>query len=520
MQPVLTAAQMRALDRATIEGRGVPGIVLMENAAHGVTRELFRRWPEIERERIVVLCGKGNNGGDGLAVARQLLVRRPGASVRTIVLAKPSQLSEDARTNWTMLRAQDHSPEVVASESDWLAARTQIADATLVVDAILGTGVSGAARGLAAMAIDDINHRYPHVAVIAVDMPSGLNSDTGEILGEPMRADATVTFTAPKVGQVLPPGCDRVGDLSVCRIGTADSLLRAIEGSALHLIEAEDIQRFTAPRDRSTHKGSYGHVVAVGGSRAKPGAILMTGYAALRAGAGLATVVTASGASGDIVAVAPELMVEPATEQEDGTLGPGAFSGSWFDGKAVAVLGPGLGNTDANRELARRVYTDCPLPLVVDADGLAALQGGVPKGRKAVTVLTPHPGEMGRLLGTDSRAVQSDRLGAARQAARETGAFVVLKGNRTLIASPNEDVIVNPTGTPGMATAGSGDVLAGMVAAYLGQFPEEPVAETVAAAVYLHGLAGELAARSLGEQGMLATDIARHLTEATQAAAA
>ncbi len=516
MRLVLTAAEMREADRATIRGRGIPGLVLMENAASAVTRTLLSMFPDIGGEKVVVLCGKGNNGGDGLAVARQLLLCHPGLDLRVAVLAEAASLSPDARANWDMLAAQDFVANTIASHDAWTALLPEIADATVVVDAIVGTGGKGPARGLAKQLIADVNARFRAARVVAVDMPSGLGSDSGDMCGPVMRADRTVTFTAPKASQVLPPACEHVGELSIARIGTADSVLRALPGPRLLLCEASDAGAYVGARDRSGHKGTYGHVLAIGGSSSKPGAILMTGTAALRAGAGLVTVATAAGAIDTIIAATPELMLEPARPVDAGTLGPDSIDPRLFDSKTAVALGPGMGTAEANQALVRKVIETCPLPLVIDADGLAAVRGAGTAARTAPTVLTPHPGEMARLAGAETAQVQQDRIGTARKVASETGAYVVLKGNRTLSAAPQGDVVINPTGTPGMATAGSGDILTGMIAAFLAQFPQRPVLQTIAAAVYLHGLAGESATEEFGEQGMLATDIGRHLAHAME----
>ncbi len=514
MRRVLTAAEMREADRITIEDRRVPGLVLMESAAAAVTRQLGEAVPELRHLRVLALCGKGNNGGDGLAVARQLLLLHPALDLTAVALAPPDAMSPDARANFRMLEAQDHSPRVVTTGREWRALLPEIAGSQLVLDAMLGTGLRGPARGLVAQVVADINSRFKAATVVAVDMPSGLGSDSGTLLGESVRADQTVTFTAPKVSQVLAPACGRVGRLKVARIGTADSVLDCLPGPRLLLSEKADARVFAQPRDPASHKGSYGHVVAVGGSRSKPGAILMAGTAALRAGAGLVTVATAAGACGAVVGATPELMLEPGEERSDGSLGPDSFGPHLLQGKSVVALGPGLGRAGHNLELATRICEEHPGPLVLDADGLAAYEEGRAPSRRGPTVLTPHPGEMARLAGADALTVQSSRLETARDLAVRTGTHVVLKGQRTLVASPDGDVVVNPTGTPGMATAGSGDILTGVIAAVLAQFPTEPVLNAVAAAVFLHGRAGELAARALGERSMLATDIAGHLAGA------
>ncbi len=514
MLRALTAAEMRSADRITIEERGIPSLVLMECAAQAVLRELRAAIPGLARERVLVLCGKGNNGGDGLALARQLLQLWPRLDLTVAVLAARDALSRDARANWDMLAGQDFRAEEVVSSDSWAELLPRVADVTLVVDALLGTGLRGPARGLLARVIADVNAGFRRAKVVAVDMPSGLGSDAAAVLGPAMRADMTVTFTAPKASQVLGPACERLGSLSVARIGTAGSVLEALPGPRLLLSEGADAAEYAAGRERSSHKGSYGHVLAIGGSVSKPGAILMAATAALRAGAGLVTAVTAAGAAGAIVGTTPELMVEPAAALPDGTLGPASFDAGWFAGKTVVAIGPGLGTSEAGAALVRRVVQECSLPLVIDADGLAAVRGLDLGSRPAPAVLTPHPGEMGRLLGMTAAEVQRDRIAAVRQLAAASGACAVLKGDRSLIADPGGDVVVNPTGTPGMATAGSGDILTGMVSGLLAQFPRRPTLRTVAAAVYWHGLAGELAAGELGEQGMLATDIARHLKDA------
>lgn len=514
MLRALTAAEMRSVDRATIEERGIPSLVLMENAAQAVARRLGEEIPTLAAERVLVLCGKGNNGGDGLAVARHLLQLWPQLDLTVAVFADRAALSQDTRANWDMLAAQDFRAETVVSEADWAALLPQVADATVMVDALLGTGARGPARGLAAQVIGDVNAGFRNARVVAVDMPSGLGSDSPESPGPVMRADVTVTFTAPKVSQVVGPSCELVGSLSVARIGTADSVIEALPGPRLSLTEPADVAEYAAPRSRSTHKGSYGHVLAIGGSRSKPGAILMTSTAALRSGAGLVTVVAPAGAADGIIGTTPELMLEPAGALADGTLDPASLDARMYEGKTVVAIGPGIGRSEANEAVVRKVAQECSLPLVIDADGLAAVKGMDLGARPGPTVLTPHPGEAGRLLDMTSTQVQRDRIGAARALSAATGAYAVLKGDRSLIAAPTGDVIVNATGTPGMATAGSGDILTGMVSALLAQFPQRPVVQTVAAAVYLHGLAGEAAAGSLGEHGMLATDIARHLAAA------
>ena len=340
-------------------------------------------------------------------------------------------------------------------------------------------------------------------------------SDSGAIPGESVRADYTVTFTAPKVGQVLPPACDRVGELHVCPIGSPAGLYEDDETIFLSLVEAHMFRHLLGPRAPGTHKGDVGHVLVIGGSRGKTGAAAMAGMAALRAGAGLVTVATARSAVPATASHAPELMTEALPETEDGAISLRALDGELLAGlirsKDVVALGPGLGTHPETVAVARQLAADTPQYLVVDADGLNALAGTDFKGRNLV--LTPHPGEMARLTGMRPAEVQADRVNVARALATGRGVTVVLKGQRTLLAFPDGRVWVNPTGSPAMATGGSGDILTGLIAGLLAQFPQEPEA-AIAAAVYLHGLAGELGAAALGEQALIATDLLEFLPEA------
>jgi NAD(P)H-hydrate epimerase len=516
LQPILTAEQMREVDRVTIEERGVPGLILMENAGSRVYELLAHRFSPLNRQRVAVLCGKGNNGGDGLVVARHLITRGRPLSLDVILLCKPEQLEGDAAANYRMLQAVDGKVTVAADAESWKRARDVLGKATLVVDALLGTGIQGAARGVYLDAIRDVNAQVASERIVAVDIPSGVASDTGELAGEAIHAAHTVTFTAPKIGQIFPPASECCGCLHVSPIGTAPSVLESNAAFQLWLLEARDIAGLFRPRDRSAHKGDFGHVLVVGGSRSKPGAVLMAGTAALRAGAGLVTVATTAGAVGVIVGRTPELMTEPVEEAEDGSMNPAAFRKDWFARKTVVAVGPGIGTNAGNQALVHRILSEVELPLVVDADGLTALAAleGEWKQRSPLLVLTPHPGEMARLTGLSTEQVQKRRVDVAREFSVRRKAYVVLKGNRSLIATPEGKVIVNPTGTPAMASGGSGDILTGLIAGFLAEFHEAEPEAAIGAAVYLHGLCGELAAERLGEQAVLATDLLEALPEA------
>ena len=486
---VLTAAQMREVDRRTA-GMGIPGIVLMENAGHRVVEFLAERFAPLPAQRIVVLCGKGNNGGDGLVVARQLHTRFHPQALDVVLLAAPEELKGDAAANYQMLAA--------CGCPVWREIPAEARLATLVVDALLGTGISGPATGAMLEGIREINGGFPLAKVVAVDIPSGMPSDSGEPVGEFARADYTVTFTAPKMGQVLPPNCDGVGELVVGPIGSPPELY---EDVWLSLLAPEMFEELLEPRPPGGHKGTFGHVLVVAGSRQKSGAAAMAGLGALRAGAGLVTVASAASAIPVIAAHAPELMTAPIDDLDH-----------LVEGKTVIAMGPGLGRGPDIEALVTRAVAEFAQPMVLDADALVGHAFSLP-GR--VRVLTPHPGEMARLTGKTTAEIQNDRVGAARAFAMDRHVTLVLKGQRTVIAFPDGRVWINPTGTPAMGTGGSGDVLTGMIAGFLAQFPSQPD-QAVAAAVYLHGLAGEIGARALGEKCLIATDVLRYLPDAME----
>lgn len=518
MLRVLTAEQMREADRRTVEA-GIPGIVLMENAAARVVEALASEFPDLRRQRVVVLAGKGNNGGDGLAIARQLLVKDMAGKVDVVLAADPSELQGDAAANRRMLEAVGGSLHACADEQAWGAVRELALQADVLLDALLGTGLSGPARGLPAAIIRDVNAYCQRAAKVAVDIPSGMASAAAQTEGDIFETDLTVTFTAPKPSQALLPGAERCGRLVIGPIGTSREIVESIDGDRLCLIEQKDVATFAAPRQTDSHKGTFGHVKVIAGSSSKPGAAILAGTAALRSGAGLCTVITAKGATAAIVGKTAELMTLPAAELADGSLGPESFEASWLEGADVVAIGPGLGTTPQNRELVALVLAEAGQPLVVDADGLTALAGLDDWRRKTETlILTPHPGEMARLTGLSTREVQAGRIEVARELAVNRQAIVVLKGARTVIAAPDGRVAINPTGTPAMATAGSGDVLTGLVAGLLAQSPGVEPFAVVAAAVWLHGKAGEIAEGDWGEHSLLAGDLLSALPRAFQAA--
>jgi NAD(P)H-hydrate epimerase len=494
---VLTAAQMREVDRRTIE-RGIPGIVLMENAGHRVVEFLVEAFPTLASERIVILCGKGNNGGDGLVVARQLFTRFRPAALDVVLLAHPEDLKGDAAANLRMFEACGGR---ILHE---LTPAMQIA--TIVIDALLGTGITGPASGRMLDGIRALNSGFSLAKVIAVDIPSGMPSDSAQPVGEITRADYTITFTAPKIAQVLSPNCDAVGELRVGAIGSPPSLYEEDDSIFLSLLEPPMFRHLLAPRERDSNKGRYGHVLVIAGSPGKTGAAAMAGMAALRAGAGLVTVASAESAIPVIASHAAELMterLEPARIDE------------LARNKSLVAIGPGLGTETATAAFVRDLVGRMEQPMVIDADGLNALAAGDWSAGGHARVLTPHPGEMSRLVSMKVEEVQADRVGIARRFAMERSVTLVLKGYRTLIAFPDGRIWINSTGTPAMATGGTGDILTGFVAGLMAQFPRD-ADRAVAAAVYLHGLAGQLGARELGEKPLVATDLLRYLPPALE----
>jgi len=507
---ILTAAQMAEVDRLSTARFGIPPLTLMENAGRHVAEALRREFSAARR--VTLFCGKGNNGGDGFVAARYL--RQQGIQLSVVLCGDPAELAGDARVNYEALLKTGAQVEVVAEPSGWGPQRGQWLECDVIVDALLGTGLSGPVRGLLAEVVEAVNAARNRSRVLAVDIPSGLASDTGELIGPAIEADLTVTFTATKLGHIFPPACTRIGRLIVAHIGSPPELYEDNPDLFLNLITAHQFSRFPFRRARTAHKGDFGHVLVVGGSRGKSGAAAMAGLSALRAGAGLVTVATPESVLPTVAALAAEIMTEPLPATEVGTISSQAFAYGRFEklleSKTVLALGPGLGLHPETVEFVRTVLRHCKLPLVLDADGLNALAGALEVLRECqaqTLVLTPHPGEMARLVASTTAEVQRDRVGVARRFAQAYRAFVVLKGYRTLVATPEGQVYVNPTGNPGMASGGSGDVLTGLLAGLLAQSGDAPVADVLSLGVYLHGRAGDLGVETVGEQPLIARDI-------------
>ena len=502
---ILTAAQMREVDRLTIE-RGIPGIILMENAGSRVVDLLIEKFAPLSEQRVVVVCGKGNNAGDGFVVARQLFTRKLCRELTVLELFEPDKLSGDALANRRMLDVCG-CPVVrqLPNEANL---------ASIVVDAILGTGLTGPAKGPALDGIRLVNQGFPQARKVAVDIPSGLPTDGSKPSGEFVCADYTVTFTAAKQSQCLPPVYENVGQLTVVPIGSPDQLAKENSSHTLNLTTPDDIRHLFAKRPCDSNKGMYGHVLVVGGSYGKSGAPAMAGLGSYRSGAGLVTIAVPKSALPMVASYRPELMTEPLDETASGRL---CFADAdhileLLEKMTVLAIGPGLGTEDETVRLVKRLYEEAEVPAVIDADALNALAGSLPKTDK-IRVLTPHPGEMSRLAKISTKEVQADRLGTAQRFAAENRATVVLKGDRTVIAFPDGEAWINPTGSPALATGGTGDVLTGMIAGLVAQHPQD-WRMAVVAAVWLHGRCGEIAGEDWGEEAALATDLLEYLPEA------
>jgi len=575
---IVTAAEMREIDRVTTEKYGVPALTLMENAGSAVAEFAQKHF---DFDSVCMVCGKGNNGGDGFVAARKL--HEAGKKVSVIILAKTAEeLRGDAAEMFNKLSIM---PLWVADDKGFERADVQSAlRAELIVDAILGTGFKPPLKGIARKAVEEINECEGWV--VAVDLPSGADGDSDEPALSPndyVQADGVISFTALKPALVFGNVTD--GPMAIAQIGSPDSLVASCSSLREDVLTSADFEIFAGPRKRDSNKGNFGHVLIVGGSVGKSGAAAMAGLAALRTGAGLVTVACPRSVQPTIAAVAPELMTFPLEETKDGTISLLALAnrGEWLEGKSVVVVGPGISRNEETAEFVRDLVSICPEWMVIDADGLSAFSGRIVELQPdkdvnplTIRVLTPHPGEMSRLAGIPTAEVQAKRVSTALKVAKETGCCVVLKGHRTLIAGPQEYVWINTTGNPGMAKGGSGDVLSGIVAGMLAQWPgqlgvnssgREPESESFARivskndpeakelnalirkrnqsvdenlrleidekiktksaqaiallnclavdhAVYLHGLAGDIARDLYGEKSMLATEIIHCIGEA------
>jgi NAD(P)H-hydrate epimerase len=501
---LVTASEMQEMDRRTIEDFGIPGMVLMENAGRGAIRFLFERFADIENKRVGVIAGRGNNGGDGYVMARYL--KQKGGHVRVYLLATADRVRGDAAANLKFLGPLDIPLIEIPDEASFSKYRSEMAGLEVWIDAIFGTGLKSDVKGYFKTVIDFINGL--NKPVFAVDVPSGLNSDTGQAGGACIRANATATFAFAKTGHVIHPGPQYTGALNIVDIGIPPPIVEEVMPRQ-QLLTSEHIQGCLSPRRPDAHKGTTGHLLVVAGSPGKTGAAAMTAISALRSGAGLVTLGIAGTLNPVLESQVLEAMTAPLPETQPGVLGESAFDAikNLMEGKKCVAIGPGLGQAEKTRNLVYKVVKSSSISLVIDADGLNCLAGRaqILKKAGAPVILTPHPGEMARLMDTGVGAVQQDRIKCARNFAAGFNVHVVLKGARTVIALPDGRVFINPTGNAGMASAGMGDVLTGIIAGLIvqGLSPEN----ACRAGVYLHGAAADSLARSIGPYGYLAGDV-------------
>ncbi len=501
---LVTAEEMQRMDRETIETFGIPGRVLMENAARGATRFLLDRFPDLDRQRVGVMAGRGNTGGDGHVMARYLFQR--GIRTTVYLLSEKETVKGDAAANLDLLNKLGVPVVEIPDEAAFNARKTELAHQDLWIDAILGTGLGSEVKGYFRSVIDFMNASGK--PIFAVDIPSGLQSETGRPLGICVRADATATFAYPKIGHLVYPGADFVGDLSVINIGIPPHIAQGTAPQQ-EIVTPETVRNALGVRSSDAHKGTTGHLLVVAGSPGKSGAAAMTAMSALRIGAGLVTLCVPKSLNAIMEGHVLEAMTHPLPETGAGILDENVFKTIFdlFADKQCVAIGPGLGAAAQTGALVRRLIVERRKPMVVDADGLNHLAGhtDILKAKKPPVILTPHPGEMARLTNRSTADIQKDRVGVARHYAVEWQVHLVLKGARTVIAHPDGRVLVNPTGNPGMASGGMGDVLSGIIAGLATQGCSLEAAAR--AGVYLHGATADRLAETAGPYGYLASDL-------------
>jgi ADP-dependent NAD(P)H-hydrate dehydratase / NAD(P)H-hydrate epimerase len=508
---ILTAAQMREADRFTIEDIGIPSLVLMENAGRQVVAAIEAAYEAQMNGRIAVLCGRGNNGGDGFVVARTLMQR--GVDCAVFVIGAVADVRGDARVNLDILGRLGVTVVEINDEQAWELHFSEISQCSLIVDAIFGTGLKQALGGMLETVVADIN--ASGIPIVSIDLPSGLSADTPHLIGDCIDASMTVTLAAPKLPLILPPGEAHAGDVVIADIGVPTEVIEGLDGPQVELLTREDVRALMEPRAADSHKGDFGRVLIIAGSRGKTGAAHLSGMGALRAGAGLVTIATPASCLPIVASLAPEFMTEPLAESADGQVRPEAIEQLAEFTQDVIACGPGLGRGSSVGEFVRALLDRVDMPLVLDADALTVLAadpGRLTGREERDIIITPHPGEMARLVGSTTEEVQANRIEVASGFASTHHVYVVLKGHRTVIATPEGRIFINPTGNAGMATGGTGDVLTGMIAAFLAQLLDAEAACRVA--VFLHGMAGDLAEASEGEVAMTASDLLAHVGEA------
>ena len=502
---------MREADRRTIDDIGLPSIVLMENAGRQAVAAMEAAFEDLAASRVAVLCGRGNNGGDGFVVARTLVQR--GVEALVFLLGSVAEVKGDARANLEILGRIGLTVVEINDAQEWELHFSEVSECDVIVDAMLGTGFHGRLTGLIETVVADVNGLG--VPIVAIDLPTGTSADSHQLAGEAIEATMTVTLAAPKIPLVFPPADSHAGDLVIADIGIPYPLIDELDGPYLELLTRERMREIVPARAADSHKGDFGRVLIVAGSLGRTGAAHLAAIGALRSGAGLVTIATPRSCAPIVAAMAPEYMTEPLDETPARTVDFAALDRVLEIQADVIAVGPGLGQDPGTAAFVHGLVERAGVPLVLDADALNAFTGEPDRlmGRDGVDVIiTPHPGEMARLLNTSIEAVQHDRLTHAREFATAHKVHVVLKGHRTIVAGPDGRSFVNLTGNAGMATGGTGDLLTGMIAAWFGQLLDAEAASTLA--VYLHGMAGDLAEADEGEVALLASDVAARIGDA------
>lgn len=506
MQLLATAEQMQGFDRVAIKKFGIPGIILMENAGRACGDALMQRFGSVSGKRVLVACGKGNNGGDGFVIARHLA--NGNAHVHVMLLGKRRDVTGDARLNLNILLkiASSKSSGITFQEITSVGPLSKLASPDIVVDAIFGTGFSGEVRGLHRKVIEWINAGQHKV--VSVDIPSGVDASNGGVANAAVKAGLTVTMALPKVGHYVGVGREYTGTLRVADIGIPRAAITAVPSEVWH-VEKEDVGLALPRRSPRAHKYSVGKVFVIGGSRQFTGAPVMCAESVLRTGAGAVILGTPVSVQPVIARKVTEVMLAPLSETTDGSLSLASLERivekiDWAD---VVAIGPGLSRNAETAELVCRIVSICKKPLVIDADALPAIAGNLAllKKRKAPSILTPHVGELSRLIGEDSDTIELNRLARAQRWAKTLSSILVLKGAPTITGTPDGTAFVNSTGNPGMATVGAGDVLTGIIASLMAQGATTDAAAW--AGVYVHGLAGDNVAARLGQRSLMAMDL-------------
>jgi hydroxyethylthiazole kinase-like uncharacterized protein yjeF len=510
LQKVVTASEMQAIDRAAIEEFGIPGLVLMENAGLAAASLIHENVPDLLEKKVVIVCGKGNNGGDGFVIARHLFI--DGVQVDILLVGKRRQLKSDARVNADSAFKMG-IPIHEITEKNLQTQSHLLRHCHIIVDALFGTGLSKPAGGLYEKVIKKINASGKYV--VAVDIPSGVDSDSGHLIGPHIKADITAALALLKRSHLLFPAAESMGEVQILDISIPPAAVER-QNIPVAWMEFEDVQSLLSKRPANTHKGDYGHALVVAGSKGKGGAAGLTGLAALRAGAGLVTLAVPESCHQALEFNPLETMTVGLPETKSGCISTKAIDTllESLKGKNALAIGPGLSTDKETVQLLEALLPQVECPLVIDADGINALgkSGKLLDQIRAEAVLTPHPKEMSRLSGWNVKDIQDQRIERASEFAQEHEVTLLLKGARTLVAFPDGTTLVNPTGNPGMATAGAGDVLTGLIAGLVSQGLSVPFA--TAAGAFIHGMAGDLYTEAHHEIPLIASDLLDKIPEA------